>query len=141
MSRQNQYEYKHDSRSTGISQSLACRQKGITAIAMVIILVLVAFFALITIRLAPIYIEDFSVSSHLRRLAADQETRSLTDKQIYETLSKRFDIDDVKHVTEDDIIIDRQSGPMTITIEYEVRTPALGNVDMVAVFSHRAVVR
>ena len=116
-------------------------QKGITAIGMAIILALVAFFALIALRLTPIYLENFSVSSHLNRLAADSGTKSLSNAEIYTTLMKRFQIDDVKNVTNEHIFIDRQGGAMTITVEYDVRTPAIGNVEMIVSFTEEAVVK
>lgn len=116
-------------------------QEGITAIGMAIILALVAFFALITLRLMPIYLEYFSVSSHLDRIASDSETKSMTNEEIYDRFSKTFQIDDVKNVTRDEIFIDREGGGLAISIEYEVRTPALANVDMVVIFSKEAVVK
>lgn len=111
-------------------------QKGITGIGIAAILVMVAFLALIAIRLFPIYVEHFSVTTHLENLGADQATKGKTDKEILSTLQKIFDIDDVKNVKKEHIFIERLSGGgMTIAIEYEVRTLGLGNVDLVAVFS------
>lgn len=136
-----QCENKNEAQSRRFNRSFGSRQRGVTAIAMALILVLVAFFALIFIRLAPIYIEHFSVSSHLQRLAADIHTSELSDKEILDTLRKRFDIDDVDHVDDEDITIDRESGPIKITIEYEVRTPALGNVDMIVSFYDEVTVK
>ena len=117
------------------------RQKGITAIGMVIILALVAFFALLTLRLVPIYMENFTVSSHLNTLAEDSETKSLSDRDILSTLKKRFYIDDVKNVTEDNIFIDHEGGKTTITIEYEVRAPIFGNIDVAVSVNEEAVVK
>jgi hypothetical protein len=112
------------------------KQQGLTAITMVLILVLIAFFAMIVIRLFPIYMEHFSVVSHLEQLAKDPETKSLTDQEILSVLNKRFDIDDVRHVKKDNIFIERERDKsLTIAIEYEVRTPTIGNVDMVVSFS------
>lgn len=141
MNRLNQYEYIKEARSVRFNQSFGDRQKGMTAIAMVLILVLVAFFALIAIRLLPIYIENYSVSSHLKRTASESETKTRTDKEIISTLRKRFEIDDVTNVDKEDIVIKREGGTITVTIEYEVRTPALANVDMVVSFKEEAVVK
>jgi hypothetical protein len=117
------------------------KQRGITGIGIAIVIALVAFFALIAIRLFPIYMEHFSVASHLKDVANDPETKSYTDAQILDTLQKRFDIDDVTDVHPDDITIDHTSSPMTISIDYEVRTHAMGNVDMVVSFSNKVDVR
>lgn len=110
-------------------------QKGMTAIAMAFILVLIAFFAMVLIRLFPVYMEHFSVKSHLKSLADESGASTKTNAEIISTLRKRFEIDDVKNVTDEHIFIEReQNGPVTVAIEYEVRTTALANVDMVVSF-------
>ena len=110
-------------------------QRGVTGITVVLIVALVAFFSLIAIRLFPIYLEHFKVTSHLQNLAADEGAGKLSDSEIRKTLAKRFDIDDVEHVRAEDIFIEHPDRNTTIiAIEYEVRTPAFGNVDMVVSF-------
>jgi len=112
------------------------KQDGMTAIAIAAILIMIAFFALIAMRLFPVYMEHFSVTTHLENLAADGETKNLSDEEIWGKLQKTFQIDNVNNVKNENIIIERlEGGGMTVTIEYEVRTPGLGNVDLVAVFS------
>jgi len=111
------------------------RQQGLTAISVVLILAMIGFFAMIAIRLFPIYVEHFSVVSHLESLAEETGITKKTNGEILSTLNKRFSIDDVKNVTDENIFIERnKDGSMLIAIEYEVRTPALGNIDMVVSF-------
>ncbi len=111
------------------------RQQGLTAIAIILILAMIGFFAMITIRLFPVYMEHFNVSSHLKTLAKEAGASKQTNGEILRTLNKRFDIDDVKHVSKDDIFIERhKDGSVLVAIEYEVRTPAIANVDMVVSF-------
>jgi len=111
------------------------RQQGLTAISVILILAMIGFFATIAIRLFPIYMEHFSVASHLESLVEEAGITEKTNGEILDTLSKRFSIDDVKNVTNEHIFIERdKDGSMVIAIEYEVRTPALGNVDMVVSF-------
>ena len=117
------------------------KQKGMTAIGWIIVIGLVGFFALIAIRLFPIYLEHFGVVSHLKDVADDSETKSSTDGQILDKFSKMFDIDNIDNVKADDITIDRSSTPMTISIDYDVRTHAVGNVDMIVSFSNKVDVR
>jgi cell division protein FtsL len=116
------------------------RQQGLTGIAMALILAMVAFFAMVAIRLFPVYMEHFSVSSHLKSLSEEVGIKGKTNKEILDTLNKRFAIDDVSHVTQEDIFIERaKDGTITVAIEYEVRTPALGNIDMVVSFVDEVV--
>ena len=117
------------------------QQKGMTAIAMALILAMIGFFALLAIRLFPIYMEHFSVTSHLNSLAEDASIKGKSNKEILSTLKKRFDIDDVKNVKSENIFITRNKDKsMLIEVEYEVRTPGIGNVDMVVSFLDEVVV-
>lgn len=117
------------------------QQKGMTAIAMALILAMIGFFALLAIRLFPIYMEHFSVVSHLNSLAEDVSTKDKSNQEILSTLNKRFDIDDVKNVKSENIFITRNKDKsMLIEVEYEVRTPAVGNVDMLVSFLDEVVV-
>ena len=112
------------------------RQQGLTTIALVAILAMVGFFAMIGIRLFPIYLEHFSVVKHLENVAKEADIKEKTDADIISTLQKRFGIDDVKNVTKEHVFIERDNrGAITlIAIEYEVRTPAVSNVEMVVSF-------
>jgi len=117
------------------------RQKGMTAIAMVLVLGMVGFFAMVAIRLFPIYLEHFSVASHLNSLAEDASIKDKSNREILSTLKKRFDIDDVKNVKEENIFIEHnKNNSMVIAVEYEVRTPVIGNIDMMVSFIDEVVV-
>ena len=123
-------------------RALPRQQQGITVITLVFVLVLVAFFTLILLRLAPIYIEHYKVVSHLENLAREAGVRKFTDKEVKDTLLKRYDIDDVDSVTVDDIFIERPDrSTLILAVEYEVRVRALGNVDMFVSFSDEAEVQ
>ena len=110
-------------------------QRGMTAISIAILLGVLAFFVLIALTLAPIYIENFSVSSHLSRLGKESGSATMTKEEIRFILMKRFGIDDVKNVQLEDISIVEDKGHLTISVEYEVRRHILGNVDVVVYFS------
>jgi len=112
------------------------KQKGVTMITIVLGLVLLAFFVLIAVTLWPVYMEYYSVSSHMNRLAEDPQAKSMTKTEIYKTLEKRFGIDDIKNVKREDITITGDSGQgYDIEVDYEVRKEFLGNVDLIIYFN------
>ena len=118
------------------------KQQGVTAITIAMGLVLLAFFVLIVVTVWPVYMENFSVNSHLKRLAEDTQAKSMTKEEIYKTLEKRFGIDDVKSVTRQDITVTGESGRgYEVTVEYEVRKEFMGNVDIVLYFEKTITVK
>jgi len=118
------------------------KQQGVTAISVALGLVLLAFFVLIAVTLWPVYMENFSVNSHLKRLADDSQAKSMTKEEIYKTLEKRFGIDDVKSVTRQDITVTGQPGEgYEVSVEYEVRKEFMGNVDLVLYFEKTITIK
>jgi hypothetical protein len=113
-------------------------QAGLTPVSIVALLAIGAFFVMLALRLAPIYLENFKVASHLEKLAKDPASRSMSEDELITKLFKRFDIDDVEHVSEEDLTIEPTDNGITISIDYEVRTPTIGNVDLVVSFSDKA---
>ncbi|WP_455199991.1 DUF4845 domain-containing protein [Kaarinaea lacus] len=115
------------------------KQRGVTMVTMAAGLGLLAFFVMIAITIAPVYIENFSVSSHVSRLENDSRIKEMTKEEIRETLMKRFGIDDVKNVARQDIFVrDVSGGGYSVEVDYEVRKSFIGNVDLVIFFTETA---
>lgn len=122
--------------------NLPYRQRGLTAISMAVVILVVLFFALIAIRLFPVYLDNYKVSSHLKHLAEDGDVKTLSDKDILKTFFKRMQLDDVESVKPENVFIEHDThgkGSIVLSVEYEVRRHVLGNVDMVVSFDDEAV--
>jgi hypothetical protein len=113
------------------------KQFGVTMPTIAALLALLAFFVLIAIRLFPIYMENFNISSHMKRIGHDARMGELTKRELETTLLKRFSIDDVKNVEREDILITDTDGGYVIEVIYEVRTPFMGNIDFVVYFDEK----
>lgn len=116
------------------------RQSGLTAVSIVAMLAVGAFFIMLGLRLAPIYLENFKVSSHLEKLQKDPASKSMSESELITKLFKRFDIDDVENVKREDLSLEMDGADLVIKIDYEVRSPTVGNVDIVVSFSEQAVI-
>mgnify|MGYP002713029032 CR=1 FL=1 len=112
-------------------------QRGMTAIGILLVLSLIAFFTLLALRLTPPYLENFSVSSSLKSLQQEPGIRQKSSMEIRKLLNRRLQINDVTHVQKEHVTIgkDKKTGLMTVRVEYEVRVPVLLNVDAVVRFS------
>ena len=105
-----------------------------TAIGFVMLLGMIAFFTAIALKLTPLYLEHFEVSSVLKSLAQEPGIGNKSAAEIEDTIMKRLGVNDVTHVTKDDINISKEDGKVTIAISYEARVPMLANIDIVANF-------
>jgi hypothetical protein len=109
-------------------------QKGMTAIGWMLVLGLIAFFTLITLRMVPLYLEFGKVASTLESLKEQPNITQLTKSEIIKIVSKRFDVNDVDNVDPKLIKISKEKGVMKVGINYERREHLVGNVDIVAIF-------
>ena len=117
------------------------RQQGITMISLAAVLGVLAFFVLILLTLMPAYLDNFKIRSHLSNLKEDSSVVAMTDQKIINTLFKRFQIDDVEHIKEEDVLIEEINGGIKVSIEYEVRKHLFSNVDVVLSFSESVEIK
>ena len=111
------------------------QQRGMTPIGWVLVFLLIAFFALITLKLFPIYLKSFSVGSVISDLKNEPGIGAMTSREITSIIVKRLDVNMVTDVDADDIYVEKVGDTMTISADYEVRKSMLGNVDIVVSFN------
>jgi len=111
------------------------RNRGITLLGFIMALLVAAFFALIAMKLGPVYSEFFSVKSSMNALAKE----NVGDKDlasIQKALQRRFDIDYVEAVKAKQAKIVPGTGGKQLNMNYEVRTPFVYNIDFVVKFDY-----
>lgn len=110
-------------------------QRGMTAIGWLIVLGLIGFFVLLALRMIPSYLEFATVSSSLESLQNEPGMANKTPQDIRTMLDKRFDINAVNSITAKDVAVQNQGSSFLVGVDYEVRMPVLGNVDVVMTFA------
>ena len=116
-------------------QTMKKRQHGLTLISLIIIVMVVAFFAMMAVRLFPVYMEHFSVVSSMKSLGEDPELSGKSPTELLNRLQRRFEINDVSNVTADDVSITRNGDVYTVNVQYDVNTPFLYNIDFTVRFN------
>lgn len=109
-------------------------QRGMTLIGWLLTLVLIGYFVLLVLRLAPGYLEYLNVAKTLESLQSESTLADMTTAEIRSIIGRRFDVNDVHSIKPKDVAIDKQRGQMIIGVDYEVRAPMLGNVFLVTHF-------
>lgn len=116
------------------------RQRGASMIVVLLVLALAVGAFLVTVRLAPVYMEAWTVRAVINGLSQDHALRGADAREITRSLDRRFTINDVRSVRARDIEIQAVPGGMEVVAEYEVRVPLLGNIDGVVQFRHETVI-
>jgi hypothetical protein len=109
-------------------------QTGMAPINMLLIVALVGFGVFLLLKIAPIWIESYAVSDSISSLKKDFELRARSKHELYGLLLKRFQINDVKHITYKDIekkVKIKQTGQFFIfTVNYDAVVPLFGNASL-----------
>ncbi|MEY3190838.1 MAG: hypothetical protein RIS10_955 [Pseudomonadota bacterium] len=110
-------------------------QQGLTFISLVFILGLIAFFVLLGLKIGPIYLNHSKVVSTLSELKRTPDIEYQSEPEIRNSLSKRFNINYVNDVTQENITITRHENYLKIVIEYEVVKNIAGNLSVLITFN------
>jgi Tfp pilus assembly protein PilE len=109
-------------------------EQGVTLIGFLIMAVFLGLFALAAIKLLPVYLEYGKVTSTLEKAKAEFDGKSPTTEEIYRSIERRFDIEDVRRINFRDIKIKREPRSYSVQAAYEARVYYIGNIYLLAVF-------
>jgi hypothetical protein len=112
------------------------RQDGLTAISILFLIFLLGGGIFLIFQLAPVYLEHFGVVSSLKSMASETGMHAKSPGELRELLQKRLEINDVKRVTKEDILIKRQQRDTSIHIAYEVQIPVVSNISLLVTFDN-----
>jgi hypothetical protein len=110
------------------------RQSGMTAIGWLLVLILIGFAALITLRLVPVYVEYMKVSAAMESVRKQPDVTRQPEKEIREMLQKRFDVEDVRSITARQVDIKHDTNGWRLSMEYTRQEPFVANIDLLVKF-------
>jgi hypothetical protein len=110
------------------------KQSGMSAWGMLMVLIMVGFFAMCAIKMAPPYFEYLSVKGIIERTAVDSETEGASISRIRRNLDATFNTNQIYGLESKDIDIYRRNGKTYIDSSYEVRVPIMWRIDGVMRF-------
>ena len=109
------------------------KQKGMSIVGFIIVLGLAIFVAFIGMRIAPMYLEYYSVVKTLESVAAEPGSARYGPYDLRLKIITRLQLSYTENVTESDIKVTRGNG-VHVRIAYQVRQPVIGNLDVIATF-------
>ncbi len=106
------------------------KQRGITFLGLLIILGLIGFFAVVILKVTPLYLENSTVNSALDDLAQDAGIGKKGKKAMRKKIDRNFYINDVKNISAKDIAIEKSKEKKVwdVSANYEARASLFGNI-------------
>lgn len=108
------------------------------------ILVAVLFFgSLLTllIKLGPAYLDDYTVKEALESLDGAEGLERMTPNDVRNLVNRRLSVNNVSGFDTKDIKIEKDNELVILSLDYEVRTGVISNIDAVMSFNHRYELR
>lgn len=113
------------------------KQRGITLIGFIIVLVVGGFFAYMAMILGPAYSEYYGVVKAMKFVASQADANTIDVEPLRRSLDKQFNVGYVETVTGKDAVLVRDKNlGNRLSMDYEYRKSFIYNIDFVVKFSH-----
>jgi hypothetical protein len=100
-----------------------------------VVLALIGFFSMLVIKLAPVYMEHFSVKTVLESLKEEPLITKKSVSEVRKMIRRRLKVNGVYEMDKDAIKIKKEGAIMNVDITYQVTKHMAGNVDVLISFS------
>lgn len=114
------------------------RQGGMTFIGWLIVLVLIGIFAMLVMKLGPIYMENYTIKMALESMEQEPGVGEKTPGEVRRMFQQRMDMNYVTRLTPESLKIRREGGATYLEVDYEVREHLVGNLDAIVSFKDTA---
>lgn len=113
------------------------QQRGLTMISWVFVLVILAFCGKFGFAVVPMYAENVYVVNALKTFVAPGvQVNEMSDSEIKKRIMNFYLVNNVREAGPKNIVIDRKSKNVVITIDYESRSNLFMNIDVVMRFQN-----
>lgn len=103
-------------------------QRGMTFISMMILIILGISITLLGVKLAPSYIEFFSVQKIMATMAKDPAFPAMSPQEVRNSFDRRATIDYVESVNGKDLDLSKENGQNVASVEYSKKIPLVLNI-------------
>ncbi len=109
-------------------------QRGMTLTSFLVVAIVVGFGLYIAMKLFPMYQEYYSVKAALKGVAQEPGVAGMEPGQVQQMFFRRLYINYSENVKPENVKMKRINGGWDMIVNYEVRRPLVGNLDVVGKF-------
>lgn len=114
---------------------MRARQRGVTLIGWIFLMIPVAIVGYAAIRLTPVVMNYVKVARILEQVASEMESESSVNPQMIRTaIERRFDVDYIDFPTVKDIAVRREGSGWVLQAAYEDTVPLFANASILLQF-------
>ena len=110
---------------------VVARQRGLSLISLVVLVVLIGFFGVLALRVVPTFVEYRAITSAVKKAAAGAHTVP----EILTQFQRSSDIDDITAITPKDLNIQKTDDGFVISFAYTKKIPLFGPASLTIDYS------
>ena len=114
--------------------TLPSRMRGISFVGWMLILAVAVVFISAGTKIIPAFLDYSTISGIISSVLQDPKAGLKTDNELLSDVAKRFALNNVTAIGVDDVVVIRDSGTLTMSVDYEVRGNLFKNIDLVMTF-------
>lgn len=116
------------------------RQKGLSSFGWIAIAGIFGLLVITFFKVFPMYYDNFKVKTALEGVQTDTDVDAKSKRAIWESLSKRLYINEVRNIQRENVSMERKDGKTTVTVTYEIKDDYIANLFIGARFTESVVI-
>lgn len=112
----------------------ARQEQGYSILSILLILIMVGFYVMCIIKLAPAYFEYFTIKEVVTKTADQFDPQTDTVADVRRKIDNLFNMNQVRGMLSKEVEVYRKDGETIIDANHEVRVPIMGRIDAVMKF-------
>ncbi len=116
------------------------RQKGLSSIGWIAIAGIFGLLVITFFKVFPMYYDNFKVKTALEGVQTDTDVDAKSKRAIWDSLSKRLYINEVRNIRRENVTMERKDGKTTVTVSYEAQDDYIANLFIGARFTESVVI-
>lgn len=114
---------------------MRARQRGITFLGLLILILVVGTWVYAAIRVVPLYLENMKIASTLNKVRDEYSANpGTTDVMIRKAIERHFNIEMINAINEGDVLIQRKGDKFEVSAAYEATAPFAYNIEFLVTF-------
>jgi len=117
------------------------RQKGLSLLGLLMVGLFLVILTVLAMKVAPEYIEYYGIMENVNAVAADPSLREGNAQAVRIAYARRAEINNVKSVTYQDLVITKEGGGWELSFAYSKTIPLFANVSLLLDFEGKSSAR
>lgn len=112
-------------------------QRGASGLSILFTIMMVVFFVATGLKLTPVYLDNATLKGAMDALNEQPGITKMSRSKIKGILLKQLQINNVRNIKKEDIVVVKEKGRLTVNVDHEVRLDLIQNIDLLISFENQ----